>query len=120
MKLNVLIVSHGSGDKTPNLEFKRLVGKFRSRHPGWKVTHAFLVLASPSIPQALEALSRSGKVKEILVLPYFLFAAKHVKKDIPAILKTFCKKNPGIKVRLGKPLGSDSKLLDILDQRSNH
>ena len=117
MKKYVLIVSHGSREKSANIEFKRLVGKYRSRHPGWRVSHAFLDLVSPSIPEALETIVRSGKAKEILVLPYFLFAARHVKKDIPEILKTFRRKHPEIKVRMAKPLGSDSKLLDILDQR---
>jgi len=39
-----------------------------------------------------------------------------VKKDIPLIIKDFQKNHPKIKVKLANPLGSDSKLLDILDK----
>jgi sirohydrochlorin cobaltochelatase len=116
----VLIVSHGSREASANQEFMRLVGKFRKRHPSWKVAHAFLDVVEPSIPMALEELAR-GKTKEpIDVLPYFLFRARHVKKDIPAILKAFAKNHPKLKLRLAQPLGDDARILDILDRRLVH
>jgi sirohydrochlorin ferrochelatase len=115
MKKCVLIISHGSREKSANDDFKRLVQKYRKLHPHWKISHAYLEMASPSIPAALKALVL--KSKEILVLPLFLFAARHIKKNIPEILGTFRKSHPEIKVKLAKPLGSDPKLLEILDQR---
>ena len=114
MKSALLVVSHGSREAAANREFILLVGKYRKRHPGWKIRHAFLELASPSIPQALESMASSA---EILVLPLFLFSAKHVKKHIPEILKTFRERHSKVRLKLAKPLGSDLKLLDILDQR---
>jgi sirohydrochlorin cobaltochelatase len=116
VKRTILIVSHGSREISANAEFKRLVQKYRMRHPGWKVAYAFLELASPSIPEALEALAR--ETAEILVLPLFLFTAKHVKKHIPKILGAFRKKHSNVKVKLAKPLGSHPKLLMILDERA--
>jgi sirohydrochlorin ferrochelatase len=74
-----------------------------------------LELAEPTIPQALEVLAK--KSKEIDVLPLFLFAAKHVKEHIPEILKTFHQQHPQVKIQLGKPLGPEPQLLNILDQR---
>lgn len=115
MKPAILVVAHGSREKPAQEEFKRLVGKYRKRHPGWKITHAFLELAEPSIPQALESLCASSK--GIVVLPLFLFTAKHVRKHIPEILAAFRKEHPKVKIKLAKPLGSDSQLLVILDQR---
>jgi len=116
-KKTILVVSHGSRENSANPEFVRLVGKYRRRHPGWKVSHAFLDIASPSIPDALEKMARGKGVREMLVLPYFLFAAKHVKKDIPAILENFREKYPGTRIKFAGPLGSDPKLLEILDRR---
>lgn len=115
MKPAVLIVAHGSREKSAQQEFKRLVGKYRKRHPGWKISHAFLELAEPSIPQALESLAVSSQ--EIQVLPLFLFVAKHVRKHIPEILAAFRKNHPKVKIKLAQPLGADEKLLDILDRR---
>jgi len=112
----VLVVSHGSREKSANREFKKLVGKYRARHPRLKIGYGFLELAEPSIPRALEALTKS-KPSQILVLPLFLFSARHVKKHIPEILKAFQRNHPRIKVKLAAPLGVDSKLLDLLDKR---
>jgi sirohydrochlorin cobaltochelatase len=116
----LLLVAHGSKEKSANLEFKKLVGKYRHRHPRWKITFAFLELAKPSIPEALESLVKPGKPETLLVLPLFLFAARHVKKHIPEILYAFQRKHPHVKIQLTPPLGSDQKLLDILDLRASH
>jgi len=115
MKPAFLVVAHGSREKPAQEEFKRLVGKYRKRHPGWKIAHAFLELARPSIPDALETLAAGSD--DLYVLPLFLFTAKHVRKHIPEILETFRKSRPGVKVRLAKPLGADAQLLALLDQR---
>jgi sirohydrochlorin cobaltochelatase len=115
MKKCVLIISHGSREKSANHDFKRLTQKYGKLHPNWKVSHAYLEMARPSIPEALKALALKYNV--ILVLPLFFFSAKHVKKHIPEILKAFQKDHPKIKVKLAGPLGSDSKLLEILDDR---
>lgn len=115
MKKYVLVISHGSREKLANLEFIRLVGKYRKRHPSWKISPAFLELAQPSIPEALESLA--PKTSAILILPLFLFTARHVKKHIPEIIMAFRKKHPQVKVKLAKPLGPDPLLLGLLDQR---
>ena len=114
-KKKVLIISHGSREMSANQEFKRLVGKYRKRHPGWKISHAFLELAAPSIPDALKALAETSN--EIFVLPLFLFSARHVRKHIPEILRAFRQKHPGVNIHLASPLGAEPKLLDILDAR---
>jgi sirohydrochlorin cobaltochelatase len=113
MKIGVLVISHGSRETSANREFVQLVEKYRKRHPGWKIGHAFLELAEPSIPRALESLAVSSK--EIFILPLFFFSAKHVKKHIPGIIAVFRKDHPGVKIKLAKPLGANPKLLDILD-----
>ena len=114
MQKTILIVSHGSREMSANREFKRIVSQYQKRHPRWAITHAYLELVSPSIAQALEILR--GKTNEIILLPYFLFPARHVKKDIPAIIQAFQKNHPKVKVKMAQPLGSDPKLLDILDK----
>src|SRR5690348_9884214 len=102
MKTAVLVISHGSREVSANREFVRLVGKYRQRHIGWKISHAFLELAEPNILATLGKLSVSSK--EIQVLPLFFFTAKHVKKHIPEILRTFRESHPQVKVSLAKPL----------------
>ena len=115
MKKHVLVISHGSREISANNDFKKLVQAYRRKHPNWVIAHAFLEMAEPTIPQALETLSET--TKEIWVLPLFLFSAKHVRKHIPEILKNFSRENPKVKIKLSKPLGPEPQLLKILDQR---
>jgi sirohydrochlorin cobaltochelatase len=115
MKEAILIVGHGSREERANREFRHWVGSYRKRHPGREVFPAFLELAGPSLPEALETMAPGFDV--ILVLPFFLFAAKHVKRHIPQILRAFRKKHPGVKVRLARPLGCDPRLGVLLDER---
>lgn len=115
MKPVILVVAHGSREKAAQGEFKRLLANYRRRHPGWKITHAFLEFTEPSIPQALETIA--GKMDQIIVLPLFLFTAKHVRKHIPEIIKNFRKNHPKVKIHLARALGADPLLFPILNQR---
>jgi sirohydrochlorin ferrochelatase len=115
MKKHVLVISHGSREISANADFKKLVQAYQRKHKNWVIGFAFLELAEPSIPIALKKLARTSNYIE--VLPLFLFAAKHVKHHIPEILKNFQKENPEVKIKLGKPLGPEPKLLNILDER---
>ncbi len=115
MKKHVLVISHGSREVSANSDFKKLVALYRKKHPTWVIAHAFLELAEPTIAQSLEILAESAE--EIFVLPLFLFQARHVKEHIPAIIKKFQKENPKVKIKLGKPLGPEPKILNLLDDR---
>jgi len=115
MKKHVLIISHGSRDALANADFKKLVQLYQRKHSNWAVTHAFLEMAEPTIPQALTSLA--SKTNEIEVLLLFLFAARHVKEHVPEIISDFRKDHPHVKIKLGKPIGPEPKLLKILDER---
>lgn len=116
MDRTILIVAHGSREASANREFNRLVRKFARRHPRWRVAHAFLDVVRPSIPEALEILARRSD--RIQVLPFFLFKANHVKRDIPAILRAFRKIHPGTRVELKSPLGSNHHVQLLLDHQA--
>ncbi len=111
----VLLITHGSRESSANREFFYLVRRFSKRHPGWNIRLAFLENANPSIFNALKNLSAYSN--EIEVLPLFIFAAQHLKNDIPKILEEFRANNPNVVLRLGKELGSDPQLARIALQR---
>jgi sirohydrochlorin cobaltochelatase len=112
MNRTILIVAHGSREASANREFRRIVRRFARRHPDWRVAHAFLDVVKPSIPEALEVLAKGSN--RIQVLPFFLFKAKHVKKDIPVLLRAFRKRHPKIRIGLEEPLGSHPGILKLL------
>ncbi len=68
------------------------------------------------IRDGLEALKRRG-VGRILALPGMLFAAGHVKNDIPWELNSFAVDNPAIAVEYGRDLAIDPGLLRAASDR---
>jgi sirohydrochlorin cobaltochelatase len=52
-----------------------------------------------------------------LAIPGMLFAATHVKNDLPWEMNSFIAENPGIDVRLGRDLGIEPKLLQAAADR---
>jgi sirohydrochlorin cobaltochelatase len=112
----VMICGHGSRDTDAVREFDLMVAALRGRLPGREVGSGFLEFARPIIREGLDALKAKG-AKRILALPAMLFAAGHVKNDLPWELNTWAAENPGVKVEFGRDLAIDVKLVDAARQR---
>jgi sirohydrochlorin cobaltochelatase len=82
----------------------------RARLPNFDLATGYLEFARPTIRDGLAALAARG-AQRILAIPGMLFAAKHVKNDLPREMNSFMADNPGIEVRLGYDLAIDPKLL---------
>jgi len=112
---SLLLVAHGSRRAASNEEISLLAevlskrAKTRFDHVGY----AFLETAEPSITNAVEAAVRAG-AREILVLPYFLSAGRHVVEDIPAEVERERRKHPEVCIRLTPYLGQAKGLTGIL------
>jgi sirohydrochlorin cobaltochelatase len=78
--------------------------------PDCDVESGFLEFARPVIRDGLDALKARG-AKRIVCLPGMLFAAGHVKNDLPWEINAFAAENPGIVVTFGRELAIDGKLL---------
>ena len=85
-KAAYIVIAHGSREKKANTAFQSFVRKFQKTVPKRKVYGAFLELAVPSIPQALERALGSG-CREIFILPLMFFPGRHVKQDIPRLFE---------------------------------
>jgi sirohydrochlorin cobaltochelatase len=68
-----------------------------------------LEFARPILREGLDRLRARG-VDHVLAVPGMLFAAGHVKNDIPSVLNAYAAEH-GIKVDFGRDLGIDPKLL---------
>lgn len=107
---SVFILGHGSRDATACHEFEQFVENFRARLRGTPVEYGFLEFAQPTIRDGLLAMVKAGATA-IDCLPGMLFAASHVKNDLPAVLHEFSHQHPQVKLRMGRDLAIDGKLL---------
>jgi sirohydrochlorin cobaltochelatase len=112
----LVIVGHGSRDKAANEEFEALVSAYRHRRSDLEVSHGYVELAEPHFGQSLAALA--GKAKRVVVLPLFLFAAGHVKNDIPLVLEETRRRFPGTRFEPARALGVHPNLVDLLFERA--
>ena len=116
----VLLCGHGSRDPDAIVEFEAAAAALRKRlanlAPGGDFATGYLEFARPTIQEGLGALAARG-ARRILAIPGMLFAASHVKNDLPWEMNSFIAANPGIEVRLGRDLGIDPRLLRAAAER---
>lgn len=108
-RIGVMICGHGSRDPEACAQFARVVERVRERLRQWPVEMGYLEFARPIIREGLDRLRTLG-VERILAVPGMLFAAGHVKNDVPSVLNTYAAEH-GIRVDMGRDLGIDPLLL---------
>jgi sirohydrochlorin cobaltochelatase len=112
----VMLCGHGSRDPEAVAEFLALAATLRNRLPGRAVESGFLEFARPTIGEGLEKLAAAG-ARRILALPGMLFAASHVKNDLPWEMNSFHRAHPEVSVTLGRDLSVELKLLRAAAER---
>jgi sirohydrochlorin ferrochelatase len=113
----LILVGHGSRLKGFDEAMARVARELRRQGNFHFVHCAYLEIAHPSIPEALEALIRKGAAR-IFVLPYFLQMGLHAKLDVPKIVNVFKKKYSGrVKIVLCRYLGYDEKIVSVVRER---
>ena len=115
-KTAIMICGHGSRDVEAIQEFDLLAQHFRQRLPDYDIESGFLEFARPVIRDGLTKLKERGATR-ILALPAMLFAAGHVKNDLPWEINSYASENPELEVKYGRELAVDLKLLRAASQR---
>jgi sirohydrochlorin cobaltochelatase len=112
----VFVCGHGSRDPDAIREFELVAKGIRQRLPDYDVETGYLEFARPIIHEGLKKLVDRG-ANRILAVPGMLFAAAHVKNDLPWELNSFTAANPGIRIAFGRELAIEPKLLTASAER---
>jgi len=116
LKSAVMMCGHGSRDPDAIVEFERVAAGLKAMLPTVDIETGYLEFARPVIRDGLEKLASRG-ARRILALPGMLFAASHVKNDLPSEINSFAALNPGIELRFGRDLSIEPKLLKVAAAR---
>eukprot|EP00934_Nitzschia_sp_Nitz4_P006958 Nitzschia sp. Nitz4//scaffold123_size70294//9255//9995//NITZ4_005920-RA/size70294-processed-gene-0.3-mRNA-1//1//CDS//3329534461//6948//frame0 len=115
--LGVLLMDHGSRNPSSNERLDRLAELYQmtleDSSPKYKVIvkPAHMEIATPTIPDGLQALLEAG-VDEIVCHPYFLSPGRHVTTDIPSIVNQAIQDlNIEIPISTTDPVGSNTQLM---------
>lgn len=111
----LLLVAHGSRRESSNQEVRDLAARL-GEHAGDRFHHvdcAFLEIAEPLIPDGIQRCIDAG-ADQVVVLPYFLSAGRHVVEDIPNDVAIKQAEHPGIDIHIAPYLGSSAGVIDLL------
>lgn len=112
----VLVLGHGTRERSGTEEFLQFVAALAPRWPERIVRPCFLELTDPPLIPTLDALVAEG-VTDVTVAPAFLLAAGHIKNDVPAALDAARLRHPGVTFRYAAPLGVEPRLVRVLHAR---
>ncbi|MFA6019865.1 MAG: sirohydrochlorin chelatase [Rhodospirillales bacterium] len=115
-RTGVMICGHGSRDPDAIDEIERLVQKLAPRLPDYEVAGSYLEFARPIIREGLEGLVEKG-CERILAIPGMLFAAGHVKNDLPWEVNSFAADHLDIQIVMGRELAITPLLLKAAEDR---
>lgn len=111
----VVLVSRGSSDPDANADLYK-VGRLLADSRGLGLVEpAFVSLAPPDVPAALERCRLLG-ARRVAVVPYFLFTGVLVER-IHAQAATWAAAHPEVSVVVGPELGPDVRLADLVLER---
>jgi len=116
-KTALLLIAHGSRQPEANADLVHIVTELRRRGEHALVEASFLELADPDIDAAAGQCIAQGAIAIVLV-PYFLSAGVHVRRDLTAARDRLAQRHPHVVFRLAEPLGRHPLLLEVVAERA--
>ena len=109
-----LLVGHGSTREQSNEQVETVASLLDDRIEP-PVETGFIELTEPLLPEALEELA--SRVDELTVVPLALFAAGHVKNDVPLAIQQARRDHEGVEINGGAPIGVSPTMVELMDDR---
>lgn len=102
----IILLAHGSSDKRWCDTFETLAEPTLMAVANSRI--AYMELAEPSLEAVVHEGVSAGS-REFTVVPLFLAAGRHLRKDVPAMIEAL-EKSTGVSITLSPPIG-ESPLL---------
>jgi sirohydrochlorin cobaltochelatase len=106
----LLLFAHGARDPRWALPFEDVARRIRVVRPAVALELAYLEFMSPDLPEAGHRLAAAGCLT-VEVLPLFLGAGGHVRKDLPELLARLAAQHPAVQWRLRPSIGETEGIL---------
>lgn len=117
MRTALLLIAHGSRLDAANEELRSLAHRLRAEGAYQIVEPCYLELAQPDIPAGARRCVQQ-EAERIILLPYFLSAGTHVRRDLEAAREQLGKAYPELEIRLAEPIGLHPLIPQIVLERA--
>ena len=111
----ILLVGHGSREKSGNDEIERFAALWRDAHPHWRTELCFIEFAEVEVEAGLARAAQGAQ--RVIVVPLILNAAGHVKMEIPAHIARARRHVPGVRFDYAPHLGVCEPILAVLQRQ---
>ncbi len=112
----VLLIAHGSREPSANDDLLELASRLAASAAYPIIEACFLELTTPDIPAGGERCVARGATR-VLLVPYFLSAGVHLRRDLTAARDELSRRHPHVEFRLGAPLGPHPLLDQLVETR---
>lgn len=106
----ILLYGHGARNPEWALPFHRIRDAIKARDPLALVEPGFLELIRPTFDEGVARLVEQGAIR-IIVVPIFMAAGSHVKKDLPQLAANAMDRHAGLVIELAAPVGEAESVL---------
>ena len=111
----LILFAHGARDPRWAEPFEAVASQIRLTQPGLQVRTAFLEFMQPGLVDAGAALALEG-CRHVTVVPMFLGAGGHVRKDLPVLLQTLRDARPDTTFTLSPAIGEIDSVVQAMAQ----
>ena len=109
----LLLFAHGARDPQWALPFEAVAQRCRAERGADRVALAFLEFMTPDLVAAGTRLVAAG-CTAVDVVPLFLGAGGHVRKDIPVLMARLLAEHPGVQFQLRPAIGEAAAVIDAM------
>ena len=108
-----MLFAHGARDPRWAEPFDEVARRVGLAEPAAAVQLAFLEFMTPTLREAGDLLAAAGCVR-VDVVPLFLGAGGHVRKDLPLLLDELGAAHPGVQWRLQPAIGQADRVIEAM------
>ena len=112
-KHGLLLFAHGARDPRWAEPFEAVAQRLQLRHPALAVELAYLEFMTPTLVEAGVRLVAAG-CQRIDVVPLFLGAGGHVRKDLPVLLDELATTHPDVQWQLQRVIGERDSVIEAM------
>ena len=106
----LLLFAHGARDPAWARPFQAIAEQLQAQRPDLILALAYLELMSPDLQSAAETLVARGCTR-IQIVPMFLGASGHVRRDVPPLVEVLRQRHPGVQWQLHDAIGEQPTVI---------
>lgn len=115
-KSAIILLGHGSRVPDAGKHMEKVAAGLKAKYGYDMVEVCYMSRLGPHLPETFGKCMEQGAT-HVMVIPYFLHDGLHLVLDIPEMMQELAGDYPHVKVVLGKNLGFDEILVDLVERR---